>query len=351
MSKIGTPFRIGNIVIKNRLVFPPVFCFGFKNDQYILSDEHIEHYEKRARGGAGLIIVEAIAISDDARILDAGAGLWNDDQIAGFAKLKQMCNKYSTKVILQLNFAGIAGRANSSTKFSPSESMLRNTKGVVMTQDDIKRVQDAFVSAALRAKQAGVDGVELHGAHGYLISRFFDTETNKRTDEYGGSVENRARFATEILSRIRKQVGQDFILSCRMGSNIPNVDGAVEIAKLLKQAGANLIDISTGIGMPTDDIPDGFPCNNIVYNGTQMKDKLNVPVIVVNCISTPDQCNYLVDNNMADLVACGRAMLADEDFANSVIDKQEYIPCLHCKKCYWFRGEPQNCPGQIRKNK
>ena len=350
MTTICKPKKIGNTTIKNAIVFPPVFCFEYKTKDYLFTKEHINHYIKRAKGGAGLIIVEATAVADDARLADAGVGLYEDKQIDGFCNLKKACEKYGTKVIVQLNFAGLTSRSENGTHYSPSEETGRFDDFVPMTKVDIERVKQAFVSAAVRAKKAGLDGIEIHAAHGYLLSRFLDPNTNRRTDEYGGTAQNRARIVTDIIETVRCEIGDDFIISCRMGSDIPDFDGAVEIAQLIEKAGADALHISTGTGMPKGEVPDDFPCNIIVYNGTQIKNHVNIPVIVVNKITTSDQCNYLADNDMADFVACGRAMLSDEDFANAVLDgSKDYIKCSECKKCFWFSGKPEKCPGQIKK--
>lgn len=351
MGKISTQSNIGTVSVKNVIVFPPVFCFEYKTPNHILQEQHINHYVKRAKGGAGLIIVEATAVAPDGALAEGGLGLWNDEQTDGFRQLKKACEQYDAKVLVQLNFAGVRSTYANAALYAPSTVSVRGKQAVVMTKEDIVRVQDAFVSAAIRAKKAGLDGIEIHGAHGYLLSYFFDPTTNTRTDCYGKTAQNRARFATEIISRIRKETGNNFIISCRMGSDIPDVDGAVEIARLIENAGADVLHISTGTGMPNNEVPDDFPCNVIVYNAVQMKKHVNIPVIAVNKILTPEQCNYLIEGNMVDFVACARAMLADEDFANAVLSGNDnYIPCSQCKKCFWFSGEPFNCPGQIKKH-
>ena len=157
-----------------------------------------------------------------------------------------------------------------------------------MTIDDIKRVQESFLLAALRSEKAGFPGIELHGAHGYLIDQFMSPIVNHRTDKYGGNIENRMRFGLEIVEMIKAEVGKNFIIGYRMGGNEPTLEEGIAIAKALEDKGVDLLHVSAGIqGETVPKVPKEFCYNWIVYCGTEIKKAVEIPVIVVNGIKTP----------------------------------------------------------------
>jgi NADPH2 dehydrogenase len=201
----------------------------------------------------------------------------------------------------------------------------------------------------VRAFKAGLDGVELHGAQGYLISQFFSPLVNKRDDIYGNSPVNRSRFASEIISKIRQAVGADFIVSCRMGCDEPDLESSILIARELEKAGADLLHISTGmthliVGETVNvSVPAHFRYNSIVYRGSQIKAQVNIPVILVDGIRAPLDAMYLVEHNYADFVAIGRGLLVDSEWANKGQKYQPVTPCLRCKACA-YRSPSRTCP-------
>jgi 2,4-dienoyl-CoA reductase-like NADH-dependent reductase (Old Yellow Enzyme family) len=213
-----------------------------------------------------------------------------------------------------------------------------------LTSDEIANIQEDFLSAAIRAKKAGFDGIELHGAHGYLIDQFMSTLINKRDDAYGGSFENRARFALEIVHKIKKHTGENFIIGYRMGGNTPNLEEGIRLAKNLEENGVDLLHVSAGIrGGDLPKTPEGFPYNWIVFMGTEVKKHVSIPVVTVNDIRTPERASYLIENNLVDLAAIGRGHLVDASWAEKAENNEEVISCLKCQKCSWFR-DGRLCP-------
>jgi len=338
---------------------PPMVCFGYAGTDGMVTARNLKHYEERARGGPGLIIIEATCVNPQGRLSDVQLGLWSDDQIEGFRKIADICHRYGAVVMLQIHHAGMAVHKNvTQDKLAPSDFQgVSNLGGMAlkaraMTLDEIHQVQSDFVSTALRAQKAGLDGVELHGAHGYLISQFLSPLANRRTDAYGGSLIKRTRFATEIISKIRQTAGPDFIIGCRMGCDEPDLKSSIRIAKRLEQTRIDLLHVSLGMSsfVKTENyaepsIPEDFGYNWIVYGGTVIKKNVSVPVIVVNGIRTPRQAGYLIENGLADFAAIGKGLLVNPNWAIQAQKGQEAVTCLDCKRCAFFNPGTQ-CPAQ-----
>lgn len=346
MSKLFSEITIRNKKIKNRIVLPPMVCFGWTDDSGFETEDHVRHYETIAKSGTGLIILEAHAVNKDGRLANTQPGIWSDDHIPGLKKIADACHKHGAAVLVQIHHGGYSTpKSVIEQSVAPSDYVTDKINARALTIDEIKSIRRDFVEAAKRAKMAGFDGIELHGAHSYLINQFMSPIANKRTDEYGGNLENRARFAVEIISGIRKEAGNDFIIGYRMGGNEPTIKDGIEAARLLEKAGADLLHVSAGIaGSELPQPPEGFPYNWIVYAGTEIKKHVKVPVIVVNSIRTPEEAAYLVDNGMADLVAVGRGQMADHNWTKHAMEKETIVPCLRCRpKCFWFTNG-KNCP-------
>jgi NADPH2 dehydrogenase len=344
MNNLFTPIKIRNTTFNNRIVMPPMVCFGFGGDDGQVTDKHLSHYEARAKGGVGLIIVEATCIDKSGRLSPDQLGLWSDDQILGFSRLAGICHKYGSKVLVQIHHAGLGSpKSVTTTPVAPSyyQGKIRDDviKARALTSSEIHFLQSEFVATTLRAQQAGLDGIEFHGAHGFLISQFFSTLVNKRTDAYGGVLDNRTRFVAEITAEIRQEVGNDFIIGCRMGCNEPDLETSIEIAKILEKSGIDLLHVSTGFGPPQEKgpaVPKGFKYNWIVYGGTEIKKNVSIPVIAVNGIRTPEQAAYLVEQGLADFTAIGTGLLIDPEWPNKAQNHKPIIPCLNCQPCKLF---------------
>ncbi len=348
MSNLFSPFRIGHLEIKNRIVMPPMVCFGLGDDDGLVTDEHVAHYEARAKGGVGLIIVEATCVSRTGRLSPDQLGLWSDDHIPGFTRLAEACHRHGAKILVQIHHGGLNSHPDVVSELvAPSKYHGRVRDRVVsaraLTVSEIHNIQGEFVAAPLRAKKAGLDGVEFHGAHGFLISQFFSTLVNKRVDSYGGDVINRVRFAAEIIDGIRREAGNNFIIGCRMGCNEPDLESSISIAGELERAGIDLLHVSSGFAMDTGlAVPEGFDYRWICYGGTHIKKHVGVPVIVVNGLRTPDQAAYLVEHDLADFTAIGTGLLVDPEWADEAQRNEPVVACINCKTCKLL-GPEKSC--------
>ncbi len=328
MSLLSDGIIIRGKKIKNRIVMPPMVCFSFRGDNGgTYGKQHIEHYTQRAKGGAGLIIIQATAVFGAAKEL----GVWSGEQMKPLEIIAENCHNYDAAVMIQLH----CGDQNINA----------------LSADQIRDMQADCIAAAVRGKQAGFDGVEYHFAHGYTLCKFLDPVFNQRSDNYGGTLENRLRIFTEILPQIRQSVGVDFIISVRMGGNIPDTTGAIDVAKAFEAAGVDLLHISSGMERPAGEVPAGFNGSMIAYNGSEIKKKVNIPVITVSEIFTATTAKFLIENNYVDLVAIGRGMLADENWANNVLTGKTVNQCRNCGRgnvgnCSWFVDHTQ-CPARI----
>lgn len=346
MSKVFTPCKIKDLEIKNRIVLPPMVAFTFSGEDNFVSEKNIHHYESIAKDGAGLIIVEATCVSKDGRLSEDQLGIWSDDFIPGLHKIVKACHRHGAKVLVQLHHAGLrASKKIKEDTVTSSDYDNGKVSARALTKEEIHGIEKDFIDAAIRAEKAGFDGIELHGAHSYLLTQFFSTKVNQRTDEYGGNLENRMRMATEIFKGIKEKVQDDFVVGIRMGSNENDLQTSVEMAKKFEALGMDYLHISTGFdNTPIEaEVPEDFPCNWIVYGGTKIKEAVNIPVVAVNLIKTAEQIHYLIDGDFVDFVAVGRAQLADYDFVKHLQEDDGIISCLECKPCQWFRNG-DNCP-------
>ncbi|MGE0076379.1 MAG: hypothetical protein AB7S48_00815 [Bacteroidales bacterium] len=342
---IFSPIEIKGIQIRNRIVFPPVVNFGWAETDGKVTSKHIAHYEERAKGGAGLIVVEATCVNPIGRIFSYQLGAWNDEQIEGLNKITAACHKHGAVVLLQIHHAGLVTRkAVSEFAYGPSVDP-DNERSVEMTVEQIHRTREDFIAAAIRAQKAGFDGVELHGAHGYLLNQFASSAINHRTDEYGGSTENRLRLASEIIAGIKASTNDNFILDYRLAACSPTLTDGIEIAQALEKYGVDIIHASHGGTKGINaEVPQGVEFNSIIYMGTQIKKHVNIPVITVNQIRTPERANKLVENGLADMVAIGRDMLTDAHWANKAKSNEDIIYCIDCQpRCKRF-SRAESCP-------
>jgi 2,4-dienoyl-CoA reductase-like NADH-dependent reductase (Old Yellow Enzyme family) len=345
LKALFSNYKLKKHIIKNRIVLPPMVCLNWSDEQGNVSEEHIKHYEKIAQAGTGLIIIEATCIEKHGKLASDQLGIWDDAHIAGLSKIAAVCKKHGAVVIIQIHHAGlktpkdVIDIAVSSSDYKENEKIARE-----LTIEEIRHIQSKYVEAAVRAQQAGFDGIELHGAHGYLISQFLSPLVNKRTDIYGGEIENRMRFALEILRMIKAAVSENFIIGYRMGGNEPNLNNGIIIAKTLEKAGVDILHISSGIGADEElNIPENFEYNWIVFCGIEVKKNVNIPVIAVNDIRTPERAEYLLRNQLVDFTAIGKPQLADPAWTKHVIEKSGIIECMECKRCMWH-SDGRKCP-------
>lgn len=352
MTTLFSTYKVKSHTIKNRIVFPPFVNFGWSDDNGKISQKNVDQYEAIAKGGAGLIIVEATCVAKDGRIFSYQPGIWSDDHIAQFKPVTDACHKHGAVILLQIHHAGLATRKGLSDRVVGPSAHADIEKSHALTIDEIHQLRDQFIAAAVRAEKAGFDGVELHGAHGYLLSQFANSVVNLRTDEYGGSPERNLKIAIEIIRGIKKATNHNFIIGYRMSGNSPTLADGIEVAKILDKENIDLLHVSHGGEKGIiPEVPTNFTYNGIVYSGVQVKKHIKTPVIVVNEIHTPERASWLLEYGHADFVAIGRDMVCDYDWANKAKNNEKIDLCISCKpRCKRF-VKPESCPVFIGKSK
>lgn len=314
--KALTEYKIKNMVLKNRIVMPPM-CMYSSDERGFVKDFHKIHYTSRAIGGVGLIIVEATGVVPNGRITSRDLGIWSDDHIEGLKSLVESVKAYGSKIAIQLAHAGRKCTSNDEYIVAPSPLRFSEEYRVPreLTVEEIKGLVKSFRDAALRAYKAGFDAIEIHGAHGYLIHEFLSPLTNKRTDEYGGSLENRTRFLKEILLAVKEVWPKDKPILLRVSAD-DYMEGGInkeEMVKIINEVKEyiDMVHVSTG-GLISVRFPI-FPGYQISHSET-IKRKCNIPTIAVGLINELDQIEEILYNNRADLVAIGRGLLRDPHF-------------------------------------
>ena len=327
-----TPFRIGSMVVPNRVMVSPM-C-QYSADDGTPNDWHMVHLGGMAVGGAGLVYTEMTNVSREGRITPGCAGMYQDAHVPAWKRIVEFVHANSqAKFCMQLAHAGRKG----STKLpwhgtdepldegnwqilsaSPIPFKIGSDTPKEMDRADMDRVRDDFVAAAKRADEAGFDMIELHMAHGYLLSSFISPLSNKRADEYGGSLENRLKFPLEVLSAVRAVWPKDKPIACRISATDWVEDGgfsgddAVVTAKRLYETGADIIDVSAG--QTSSDAQPVYGRMFQTHLSEQVRLEAGVPTIAVGNITTPDQVNTIVAAGRADIVALARPHLTDPHF-------------------------------------
>jgi NADPH2 dehydrogenase len=353
LKKICQPITIGNLEFKNRMVMPPLVIW--KSDESAeVKDIHLKHYASCA--GPGLMIVEATTVSPEGKLHENQLGIFDDRHIEGLTKLASTILNSGAVPGIQIHHAG--GRATPTTTWGPAP-LAPSTDGKArpssrecraLTTDEINRIQQDFVAGALRAVQAGFKVIELHGAHAYLGSQFLSPLWNTRTDEYGGSLENRQRFLLETFRMCRDAVDGKALLSCRLGVQDRDEGGltieeGIDTAQRLEAEGAQLLHISFANKAPEHPPGRDTRFNPILHLAAAVRPSLSIPVIGVGGLVDPADAEAALENGMADLVATGRALLADPQWAAKVAEgrSEEINLCIRCPRCFWY-ASPEKCP-------
>ncbi|MDR1105745.1 MAG: NADH:flavin oxidoreductase [Treponema sp.] len=349
--------RLKGRLLKNHIVFPAVVCFGWSAHGE-MSERRLEHYRKVAKGGAGLIISEASAVNPEAMLTESQPGIWSDSFIEGYEKLAGICHAEGVPVTVQINHAGIKSVTGEPLVPGPVSSDISGRakraggRARELASSEITAIEDQFAAAALRLKKAGIDGVELHGAHGFLLSYFLSPVTNKRGDEYGGSAENRARIVTDIIKKIRAGCGGEFIIGIRYGGATPSLEDGAVLAKLFEDSGCDILDISTGALGEAVPVPEKYvEFNSCVYTAIEIKKRVSIPVIASNSVGTIEKGKILVDGGLTDFAAYARNILADYDWVKKTEQGKESARCLHCRSCRWFTRAFDDCPARKREQR
>ena len=349
MATLSTPIQIGSHTVPNRIVMSPTVKFCLHDGSGYVPAGLAEHYRMRAKSGTGLIVVEATAPTVGGKVHHKCLGAWEDGQIEGLAEVAAAIHAEGSKAILQLCYTGVSSKDPAADKTSASPEYYARKEGLCLSHalsvEEIRAIQLAHRDAAVRAWKAGYDGVEIHCTHEKLYGRFFDSVTNHRTDGYGGSFENRARIYTETQEMIREAVPADFLVGLRIGVNLPDLDNAMGIVKAIEESKPDYFHFSKHIlpAAERGDKPEGCPVHQTVYDVKALKGLVSVPVMASFKIATPEQANYVLDHDIADMVSIGRGMLADYDWAGKALRGESVDICRNCPACLW-REDYHRCP-------
>lgn len=335
MSHLFSPFPLKSVTLRNRIAVPPM-C------QYSATDGvpdawHLAHYTGLARGGAGLVLVEATAVSPEGRITPGCTGLWNDTQAEALAPIAAAIAENGAVPGIQIGHAGRKASANRPWEGDDhiaaddargwptlAPSAIAFGEGLpkvpqAMTVDDIKRVQADFVAAAERARDAGFKWLELHFAHGYLAQSFFSPHSNQRSDEYGGSFDNRARFLLETVAAVRAVWPADLPLTARMGvieydgNDEQTVAESIELVKQMRERGLDLLNVSINFVIPTGNVPWATP-SFLAPIAQRVREEAGIAVAVGWCVDGAEAAEAIVAQQQSDLVMIGRAHLANPHY-------------------------------------
>jgi len=312
MAKLFSSFKLKDIEIKNRIVMPPMCMYTADNDG-IAKDWHLLHYTTRAVGGVGLILQESTAVESRGRISSKDLGLWDDSQIEGLKKIVNSVKTNGALMGVQLNHAGRKCEAENERILAPSSIAFsdENRLPAEITKEEIKTVVLAFKNAAIRCIEVGYDVIEIHGAHGYLINQFLSPLTNKRTDEYGGTIENRARFLKEVVHAVREVWPMEKPLILRVTAEDYVEEGnhpsdLAEIINLVKDEGIDMINVSSG-GVVSI-APKAYQGYQVKF-AEIIKENTGIPVIAGGLIIEPHMAEEILQNDRADMIFLGRALL------------------------------------------
>lgn len=355
MTDPKSPIQIGKKICKNRITMAPTVKF-YADENGMVTEEYVKHYEERAAHNVGLIVVEATCVSPEGRLAPSQLGLWSDEQIGGHRQIAEAVHKYGALVIPQIHYGGLGthpacGPLTSPTKVHWGQGGPFEADAVELNIEEIKRIQDAFVAAAFRAKTAGYDGVQLHACHAYLINDFA-SDVNKREDMYGGSVTNKARFGVEIMERIRQVCGEEFLISARISGADPTIEESLDVAEEYVKAGCDYLQVSCGIGEFKDlELPEGVPYNKIAALGVLMHEhfKGRVPVSTVNGLRDVETVRYMFEHDLIDTVDLGCGLLADPAFAEAILYDAPYVKCFNCPDCAFGPMHAHSCPAMIKR--
>ncbi len=347
--------KIGSITLKNRMIMPAMGS-SHGNFDGSVNQELIDYYTARAKGYFGLIITEFTCIDKEGQAIPGQLMICEDSYIEGLKKLTQSVHNENGKIFCQLHHAG--RETNSMvTKMqpvapSPVPCPVNREIPRELSTKEVYELIEKYGDAAIRAQKSGFDGVEIHGAHGYMPAQFLSGYSNKRTDEFGGDFNGRVWFAEKLIENIKNKCGKDFPICFRISGDERvcggrKIDETVLICKRLENAGVDAIHVSTGVyaTMPYMVPPYNVPVGFNLYAAEAVKKAVTVPVIAVGRINEPDLANNAIETYKADFIALGRASIADPEFPKKVLEKRvsEISPCVGClTRC---NGTPGITPG------
>ena len=365
MAALQDEVMINGMRLRNRIAMPPLTT-NYGSPKGIVTKEIIEFYKERSRD-VGLVIVEASAVRTDGRIVPGSLGLWEDGQAAGMSRLANTIKKLGAAAVVQINHAGARGlpAGGQMQGASPSGFAFRpDVAPLTMSPAQIDRMVADFAEAAGRAAEAGFDGVEIHGAHFYLISQFLSPLTNRRDDRYGGDARARATFALEVLRAARERLGGSYPILFRLNA-VENVEGgqtledALVLSRLLADEGVDALHVSLIANSSWKEVEGRrFPVASSALSKEQpaganvslavaVKEAASIPVIAVGKLGEGDVAGESVRDLSIDIVAIGRQMIVDPDAAGKILagKSSQIVPCEECMTCFATigRGAPMAC--------
>lgn len=341
--------KIGKLELKNKIVMTAMGC-GLANENGTLTDEFIAYYEERAKGGAGLIITEVTCVNSVHGVrAERQIYVTDDIQLPMLTKFSNTIHKYDSKVFVQLLHPGVMSSCSvngGKPLTSPSGIMSKFLRQPAreLSNAEIKSLVKDFANGAARAKKAGIDGVEIHAAHHYLIHEFLSPYFNKRTDEYGGSFENRCRFLKEVVIAVREAVGADYPITVRlsaedyMGDESYHLDECIKVAQMLDALGVDGLNISVGgteNGKSHSLEPISYRQGWRKHISSSIKKMVNCPVIGTSVIRDPEYAEKILENNEMDLIGMGRSHLADPYWSKKAQSghTEDICKCISCLRC------------------
>lgn len=313
MKTLFSPFDMKDLQLRNRIVMSPMVT-NSANEDGTVSDWHMVHYVSRAIGGVGLVMIEASPVESRGRLFRKDIGIWSDNHIERLAKLANQVHQAGAKIGIQLFHSGRKGRVKTEEIVAPSAIPFNEKSRTPkeLTKDEIKEIIQAYQDGAKRALKAGMDVIEIHAAHGYLVNEFLSPLTNKREDEYGGSFENRLKFLVEIIRSVKEVWPATKPLFVRISAEEYHEDGLhvddyVEIAKILKKEGVDLIDCSSGGVLPIRP-PHIGPGYQVPY-AEKIRREAEIATSAVGLLYEPALADEIIRNERADLIFLGRSLL------------------------------------------
>ncbi len=334
MSTLLSQGKIADVALRNRVIMPPM-CMYQSDDTAQVKDFHQYHYTARALGGVGLIVVEATGIEGRGRISDYDLGIWTDAQMRTHKDLVDECHKFGAKMALQIAHAGRKSEVKETVPVAPSAIAFSQEapykQPEALTLEAIEEIKTLFIDAAIRAQNAGYDMIELHAAHGYLLCEFLSPLTNQREDIYGGNQENRCRIVLEIAKAIIEKINIPLMVRISADEWMENgwdVEDSIYLSTELEKIGVAAMHISAGGNHEVVDQPPAFePLYQCDY-AKKIKEALSIPVIAVGLITTPQQGEEILGNDVCDFVAYGRELLRSPNLvfhAAQIFDEKGHI--------------------------
>ncbi|MBE5825757.1 MAG: NADH:flavin oxidoreductase [Butyrivibrio sp.] len=352
--KILEPITVKNVTFKNRVTIAPSHPYGYgPGPDHTFSDDNIDYYRRRLKNqNIGLLITQRMQVQSR----DAGRGnfaLISQDQKEKLKVLVDAAHENGTKIFAQIGFPSTGHHRHESVDF--------------WRREDLKAIEEMHVHSARLAKEAGCDGVEIHGCNMFFLNLFNSPITNHRIDEYGGNLEGRLKLSENIIKGIKEFADDNFLIDYRMGWN-SDLQTDIETAKKLEEFGIDIFHISYGVResdryMPFDFnpviaypgttrekqiAPADYPYGDVVYTGAQIKKNLSIPVILVDEIWTYERGEKLLENGDGDFIAYSRPFMADPDFSTKSEVNPGYSNCLKCVECAWF-SDFHKCPRVLQR--